>query len=157
MFEVKARVCGGMAVTAALLALVPAAQAADVRQQISQALADGDGATAATLIKSRNYQGEPQVLGDLIYDAGAIAVEQGTGDPFSDAVPVAFLGARVPYGVANLAFAGGGRTAVVRGLTPEQGRVGGTAVAKTNAAYITSGAAFTNPLGGRIGVGPIGG
>jgi hypothetical protein len=157
MQHARSRAVRALVTAAAALALAPAAHAADARQQISQALAAGDGESAATLIKARGYQLEPQALGDIIYDGGALAVHNGTGTAFTKAVPVAYLEAGVPYAVANLSFAYGGRTAVVNGLTPEQGLVGGTAVANTNAAYLSSGAVLKDPLAGNIGIGPLGG
>lgn len=66
-----------------------------------------------------------------------IAVDHGKGDAYSDALPIAYIQGRVSYGVANESFAYAAITVVTSGVTPEQGRVGGLAVIKTNAAYLT--------------------
>ncbi|WP_019873738.1 hypothetical protein [Sporichthya polymorpha] len=127
--------------TAAALTLsaAPAGAASDPKAAASQALGRGDGAAAAAAIREANVAADPATLAEIIYDGGVIAVDAGKGDAFADAVPVAFVDGGVSFVNANEAFRHAFGIVAANGVTPEQGRVGGTAIVKTEAAYASTG------------------
>ena len=115
------------------------AAATDSHAAASEALGRGDGAAAAQAIRDADASADPEALAEIIYDGGVIAVDAGRGDAFSDAVPVAFLDGGVSFVNANQAFRVAFGIVMANGVTPEQGRVGGLAIMKTEAAYVSSG------------------
>lgn len=129
------------ALTALTLAtgVTPAGAATDPKAAASEALGRGDGAAAAQAIKDANASANPDALAEIIYDGGVIAVDNGKGDAFADAVPVAFLDGGVSFVDANQAFRVALGIVTANGVTPEQGRVGGAAIVKTEAAYVSTG------------------
>lgn len=129
------------ALTAATLTLTaaPAGAATDPKAAASEALGRGDGAAAAQAIRDANAAADPDALAQIIYDGGVIAVDAGKGNAFSDAVPVAFTQGGVTFVDANQAFRVAFGVVLANGVTPEQGRVGGLAIIKTEAAYVSSG------------------
>lgn len=135
------RSAGALLSAAALVGVgtTPATAATDPQAQASEALGRGDGAAAAQAIRDADASADPEALAEIIYDGGVIAVDSGKGDAFSDAVPVAFLDGGVSFVNANQAFRVAFGIVMANGVTPEQGRVGGLAIMKTEAAYVSSG------------------
>lgn len=132
----------GALLSAAALACAgttPATAATEPRAEASEALGRGDGAAAAAAIRDADAAADPEALAEIIYNGGVIAVDSGRGDAFSDAVPVAFLDGGVSFVNANQAFRVAFGIVMANGVTPEQGRVGGLAIVKTEAAYAGSG------------------
>lgn len=133
---------GAAVLTAAALTLAaagPAGATGDSEAAASAALGRGDGAAAAQAIREADVAADPEALAEIIYDGGVIAVDSGQGDAFSDAVPVAFVDGGVSFVTANEAFRTAFGIVLANGVTPEQGRVGGLAILKTEAAYVSTG------------------
>ena len=131
-----------LAVAAVLgLAVVnaPAATAVDHRAEAAAALGRGDGQAAADAIKAAYISGDAEALAEVIYAGGVLAVKADKGDAFSDAVPVAFMGASVTFTTANRAFSSAAGTFLQNSPTPEQGRAGFLTIVKTEAAYASTG------------------
>jgi hypothetical protein len=135
------RSAGALLTAAALVGVggSPATAATDSKAAASEALGRGDGAAAAQAIRDADASADPEALAEIIYDGGVIAVDSGKGDAFSDAVPVAFVDGGVSFVNANQAFRVAFGIVMANGVTPEQGRVGGLAIIKTEAAYVSTG------------------
>lgn len=135
------RSAGALLTAAALVGVggSPATAATDSKAAASEALGRGDGAAAAQAIRDADASADPEALAEIIYDGGVIAVDSGKGDAFSDAVPVAFVDGGVSFVDANRAFRVAFGIVMANGVTPEQGRVGGLAIIKTEAAYVSTG------------------
>ncbi|MFI5623282.1 hypothetical protein ACIA03_07435 [Nocardioides sp. NPDC051685] len=103
------------------------------------AIAEGDGAEAAKIIAAHGYADQPEVLADIIYGAGVLAVAADNGDAYSIAVADAFVKGGVTFGTANTAFRHAATLVITNAphddqLLAELGP-GGAAIVRTELAY----------------------
>jgi len=131
----------GLVLAAALPLFGSAAPAAaDGVEDAKAAIGAGDGATGARLIRENGYYTQPQVLADMIYVAGVIAVRSGKGDSFSKAVAQSFVEGKVSHSTANTTFVHA--VAVVLTNAPHDDQLlaelgpGGAAILRTELAYL---------------------
>jgi hypothetical protein len=124
-------------------AAMPAAASADAVQDAARALGAGCGDQAAVIIARDRLAGDPTALGDVIYDGGAIATDEGNGARFVYAVPYAFVKGGVSVATATQAFGrgvedfGGGTFTTAPGVLFYRGSIGAQTVANTYVAYVS--------------------
>ncbi|MEJ8279467.1 hypothetical protein [Pseudonocardia spirodelae] len=99
------------------------------------AVAAGDGARAASIVRGAGMSEQSDRLADVIFRAGVVAVDEGRGDTYAPAVATMFTDGGAPLAVATDSFRIAGTLAATNGLTPDQARAGSAAIAQTYAAY----------------------
>lgn len=120
----------------------PAVQVSAIASEQARAtvaIGAGEGARAARIIARSGLAVRPDLLGQIIYEAGVLAVKADLGDEFSQAVATAFVDGGVTFRTANQAFAHGVMLVLAGAVGDEQLLAeigpGGTAVLRTELAY----------------------